>query len=160
MSAVREARVPAVVKSIVVRLRPEQAFELFTAGLSRWWPLKTHSCAGVDALRVDIEPRVGGQVLEEARNGTQAAWGTVLAWDPPRHFAMTWHPGAGPAEATRLEVSFAAEGNSSCRVEVVHSGWEARGPRAEELRENYDKGWVSVLAAYSSVIGRATGEST
>jgi len=104
MSAVREARVPAVVKSIVVRLRPEQAFELFTAGLSRWWPLKTHSCAGVDALRVDIEPRVGGQVLEQARNGTQAPWGTVLAWDPPRHFAMTWHPAAGPAEATRLEV--------------------------------------------------------
>ena len=39
MSAVREASVPAVVKSIVVRQTPEQAFELFTAGLSQWWPL-------------------------------------------------------------------------------------------------------------------------
>ncbi len=134
MSAVREASVPPVVKSIVVRLTPEQAFELFTAGLSRWWPLKTHSCAGVDALRVDIEPRVGGQVLEQARNGSQAAWGTVLVWDPPRRFAMTWHPAGDPAEATRLEVSFAAEGPTSCPSKWFTPVGKRgdRGPRKSE----------------------------
>lgn len=143
-------RIAPVRKQVTVRLAQRDAFELFTVGLSRWWPLATHSCAQSNALRVVIEPRAGGAVLEHARDGTTAPWGTVLVWDPPRQFAMTWHPASDPRQATRVDVEFLDAGQGLCRVELVHSGWEARGMEAGPVRDRYDGGWVVVLAAYEA----------
>jgi hypothetical protein len=138
-----------VVKRVRIRLAPAAAFDLFTRELARWWPLATHSCHGAEAVDVLVEPRVGGAVTEVARDGRRAAWGRVIAWDPPRHFAMTWHPGAPPEQATRLEVSFhpAADG---AELELVHAGWEARGEAAAQWRGRYDGGWVAVLEHFSA----------
>ncbi len=36
----------------------------------------------------------------------------------------------------------AAEGTE---VQVVHSGWEARGEEAREIRDRYQQGWGRVL---------------
>jgi uncharacterized protein YndB with AHSA1/START domain len=145
-----EAAVPApVVKRLVVGLEPQAAFRLFTEELTRWWPLATYSCAGDDAVRVAIEPCVGGGVVEHARDGSTAPWGNVLAWEPPHRFAMSWHPQSDPAQATRVEVAFTAEGADACRIELVHSGWEARGSEAQFWRDRYDGGWVVVLKRYA-----------
>jgi DNA-binding transcriptional ArsR family regulator len=57
-------------RSIMVRCSVEQAFRVFTQGLSSWWPLDSHSRAvdeklpGVTPVGVEMEPRVDGQVLE------------------------------------------------------------------------------------------------
>jgi hypothetical protein len=55
-----------VVKTIDVRRSAADAFRLFTAEMTGWWPLKTHSRArdadGEVTERVDVEPRVGGRV--------------------------------------------------------------------------------------------------
>jgi uncharacterized protein YndB with AHSA1/START domain len=139
---------PPVVKRIVVRMDPDGAFDLFTREMSRWWPLRTHSCAGDDAASVQVEPYVGGQIIETARDGSRAPWGTVLAWEPPHRFAMTWHPLSDPAQATRVEVCFVADAGGGCQIELVHSGWEARGADADAWRTRYDSGWVAVLDAY------------
>ena len=139
-----------VVKSTVVALDPAAAFELFTAGLTRWWPLATHSCAGAAAREVTIEPRVGGRVIEYANDGSVAPWGTVLAWEPPHRFAMTWHPQTDPAQATRLEVRFSSVDEGRCQVELSHDGWQARGDAAATVRERYDGGWVAVLQRYAA----------
>jgi uncharacterized protein YndB with AHSA1/START domain len=142
---------PPVVKRIVVRMDPEGAFDLFTREMSRWWPLRTHSCAGDDAVTVQIEPHVGGQIIETARDGSRAPWGTVLAWEPPHRFAATWHPMSDPTQATRVDVSFSADSGGGCQVELVHSGWEARGVDADAWRARYDGGWVAVLDCYLQV---------
>jgi len=142
------AALAPVVKRITVRLDPAGAFDLFTREMSRWWPLRTHSCAADSAVSVQVEPRVGGQVMEVARDGSRAPWGTVLAWEPPRRFAMTWHPMSDPAQATRIEVSFTAHSGGGCEVELVHSGWEARGVDADAWRTRYEGGWVAVLDCY------------
>lgn len=139
---------PPVVKRIVVRMDPDGAFDLFTREMSLWWPLRTHSCAGDDSVRVQVEPHVGGQIIETAKDGSRAPWGTVLAWEPPRRFAMTWHPMSDPAQATRVEVSFMPDSEGGCRVELVHSGWEARGVDADAWRTRYEGGWVAVLECY------------
>jgi uncharacterized protein YndB with AHSA1/START domain len=139
---------PPVVKRIAVRLAPDGAFDLFTREISRWWPLRTHSCAADDAVSVQIEPRVGGRIIEYARDGSTAPWGTVLAWEPPRRFAMTWHPMSDPAQATRVEVSFTSDAAGGCQVELVHSGWEARGVDADTWRTRYEGGWEGVLDCY------------
>jgi Activator of Hsp90 ATPase homolog 1-like protein len=151
MNDLTDAGVEAPVrKQLTVRLAQQEAFELFTAGLSRWWPLATHSCSQANALRVVIEPRAGGSVLEYARDGSTATWGTVLVWDPPRRFAMSWRPGSVPEQATRVDVSFSDAGQGMCRVELVHSGWEARGAEADTVRSRYDGGWNVVFAAYEA----------
>jgi hypothetical protein len=138
-----------VCKSVIVRLLPREAFALFTEELSKWWPLATHSCAGARARGVVIEPRVGGAVTEHAVDGAQAPWGTVLAWEPPEHFAMSWHPARPEDEATRVDVRFAAAGEGLCRVDLTHSGWERRADAAAS-RQRYEGGWETVLAAYAA----------
>ena len=143
------ASVAPVCKSVTVRLRPLEAFALFTDELSKWWPLATHSCNGRRARRVVVEPRAGGAVTEHAEDGGTAPWGRVLAWDPPAHFAMSWHPGSPESDATRVDVRFSDAGDGLCRVDLVHSGWEARadGPAA---RNRYEGGWETVLASYAA----------
>jgi hypothetical protein len=143
------AAIAPVCRSVTVRLRPLEAFALFTEELSRWWPLATHSCTGVKARRVVIEPRVGGAVTEHAADGATAPWGRVLSWEPPAHFAMSWHPATPEREATRVDVRFCDAGDGLCRVDLVHSGWEARVDRPA-ARERYDRGWVTVLASYAA----------
>lgn len=149
-----------VVKSLVVHLDPIAAFELFTAGLARWWPLATYSCAGATARDVSIEPRVGGWVIEHANDGSTTPWGTVLAWEPPHRFAMTWHPQSDPAQATRLEVRFSVACEGGCRVELVHDGWQTLGDAASAAHERYDAGWVAVLQRYTAAAEPAHQEAS
>ena len=136
-----------VVHCLSVPLAPEQAFDLFVRQIARWWPFASHSCGGDDAVDVQFEPRVGGAVTELTRSGARHPWGTLTAWEPPAHFAMTWHPAQPAGRATRLSVRFEAD-PGGCRVELVHGGWEARGADAAEVRDGYQEGWALVLARY------------
>ena len=62
--------------------------------------------------------------------------------------AATAHVGHDPAEATELEVQFAADGDGT-RVELDHRGWEILAERAKETRNSYDSGWGEVLGHYT-----------
>lgn len=135
---------PAVRHRIEVPQTPAQAFELFTAGIARWWPMVSHSCSAERDARVVFEPHPGGRVIEITRDGRQHVWGTLTAWQPPAQFAMTWHPGRPESEATRLEVRFQAI-DGGCAIELTHDGWSQRGDAAE-AREGYARGWPQVLA--------------
>ena len=52
-------------KHVHVRLEPDEAFRLFTAGMGTWWPLDTHSRAEDDQVVKDVvvEEHVGGTHL-------------------------------------------------------------------------------------------------
>jgi len=139
---------PPVEHRIVMPLAPAAAFELFTKGMSRWWPFKGHCCAE-DALDVEFEPRVGGAVTEIGAAGARHPWGTLTQWQPPAAFAMTWHPAQPQRQATRLQVRF-IEVPEGCEVHLIHDGWSARGEQAHESRDAYDGGWVGVLRAYGN----------
>jgi hypothetical protein len=138
----------AVRKTIVVEAPVALAFQVFTEEMSTWWPLATHSVFDEHATRVTVEPRVGGRVYETSDAGEESEWGRVTAWDPPTVFAMTWHPGADPAEYTDLEVRFTVEGNGT-RVDLVHTGWERRGAAAADMAKGYTGGWDVVLGFYT-----------
>jgi len=142
-------------KRVRVKLAPAAAFDLFTRDLSRWWPLASHSCAGAGALGVSFAEAVGGDVVEEARDGRRHVWGTLLAWEPPHRFAMTWHPGTDPAQATRLELTFAAAEDGGTIVQLCHEGWALR-PDGAPVRHRYDQGWDTVLAPYAAWAGGVT----
>lgn len=131
-------------KTVTVPRTPAEAFEIFTARFSTWWPLGTYSIHQKEAATCAIEPRVGGEIYEVSKSGARCAWGSVLAWEPPHRVVLHWHPGRDPATAQEVELRFVAV-TSGTRVELEHRGWAKLGAAAAETRESYDGGWETVL---------------
>ena len=135
-----------LVKTVVVPTTPEQAFEVFTAEMAAWWPLRTHSVGQEKATDVRLEGAVGGRIVEYDADGPIGYWGTVSDWDPPKTVSFTWHPGTDPKQAGHVTVTFRPVGDGT-EVELTHTGWERR-PDGAEARADYDSGWTYVLDFY------------
>jgi uncharacterized protein YndB with AHSA1/START domain len=135
-------------KSVTVARPAAEAFEIFTAGISRWWPLGTYSIGQSRAVRCAVEPFVGGELYEVRDDGERCPWGRVVAWDPPARVVFTWHPGRDPQTAQEIEVRFVPEGGKTV-VKLEHRGWERLGEQAEQSRKGYDEGWDTVLGLYA-----------
>ena len=135
-----------LVKKVVVPVGAERAFEVFTAEMSAWWPLPSHSVGEDQAREVRLEGAVGGRIVEYGDDGEIATWGTVSDWDPPKSVSFTWHPGSDPQQAGQVTVTFTPVGDDT-EVELVHSGWERR-PDGVRARTGYDTGWDYVLGRY------------
>lgn len=131
-------------KSVVVRRSPREAFTIFTERLGSWWPYQRFSLHQSDTMSCAMEPRVGGEIFETARDGSRAAWGTVIEWEPPNRFVMTWHPGHAPDTAQEVELRFIPVSEGT-RVELEHRGWAKLGKEAQSSRDNYQEGWVVVF---------------
>lgn len=144
-------------KSVTVARRPAEAFQVFTAGIARWWPLPRYSVSLERARSCGIEPFVGGELFEVRDDGRRCAWGRVLVWDPPRRLAVTWHPGREADTAQEVEVRFVAEGDAATRVELEHRGWAKLGARAAEARERYTDGWDAVLGRFAGACAGREG---
>jgi len=129
----------AIRKTVLVDFTPEEAFELFTARIASWWPVRTHSYGGDDVKNVVLEAGVGGRLYEVTADGEQD-WGSVLAWEPPSRLLLDWQ--IGEARGTEVEVTFAPEGPGS-RVVLEHRGFAADLPRGR-----YDDGWDTVLGTF------------
>ena len=138
----------AVRKSVLVDADPETAFRVFTDQIQSWWPLEKHGIFGEDAEALAFEDE---KIVERAKDGREAVWGNVLAWEPPTRLRMTWRPGFEPETPdTEIEVLFTAEGDGT-RVELIHSGWDKLADGAQ-TRASYDGGWDGVLDAYRQAI--------
>jgi len=142
-------RVEPVRKSVDVSWSPQVAFERFTDGIATWWPLRTHSVGAERAETVVFEARVGGSIYEVIAGGERSLWGTVTECEAPRRVAFTWHPGREPDSSQIVEVNFDERDDGGTTVVLVHSGWETLGEQAQEMRDEYDKGWEPVLARFS-----------
>jgi len=135
-------------KSVTVPADPQRAFELFTAHIQEWWPLRTHSVGTEHAVGIAFGQGAGAAIIETLADGTTSVWGTITEWGPPHRVAFTWHPGSAEAEATRVEVTFTQNGPGSTVVRLVHSGWERR-PDGATAREGYDSGWEPVIRCFA-----------
>lgn len=135
-------------KSLNVPLQPIEAFDLFTKGINRWWPMDSHSLSAgeddADRARVHVEPRVGGQVIETRADGSTAPWARVTEWRPGAHLQLHWHVGRAEDEATVLDVRFAAH-DGGTRVDLTHGGFDVLGPQAKTVCAGYTSGWDHVL---------------
>jgi uncharacterized protein YndB with AHSA1/START domain len=145
--------IEAVRKSVTVPASPLRAFELFTAHIQDWWPLRTYSVGAEHAVGVACGQGVGAEIVETMSDGTTSVWGTITQWEPPHRVAFTWHAGTPAAEATFVEVTFSADGPGSTVVRLVHSGWERR-PDGAAVREGYDSGWEPVIGRFAAAAAR------
>lgn len=139
-----EQRIEPVRSEVEVALSQQQAFEFFTAHLSRWWPLETYSVAGARTETAVFELAQGGEIFELAENSEKHLWGTVKEFEPPRRVVFSWHPGRDADTAQEVEVTF-EETATGTRVMLEHRGWEALGDAASKTRDQYVPGWAHVL---------------
>ncbi|WP_062985693.1 SRPBCC family protein [Nocardia anaemiae] len=147
----KEVRVELVVDAPI-----EKAYDVFTNGIDSWWPRAHHIGKGELAQEV-IEPREGGRCFGREADGTECPWGTVLVWDPPRHFAFSWEISLAwqhetdPDRASRVDVTFAAVTADRTAVTLVHSGFEKHGAGWESMRDSVQSegGWPDLVNTYA-----------
>jgi hypothetical protein len=141
-----QLKLPPVVKSIVVARSAEDAFDIYTRDIGKWWPTGTHSLGQAQVVDVQIEPRVGGRIFERWKDGTEKLWGTVIVWEKAQRLAHSWHVSTDPDHASEVEVRFAALSPHRTRVTLEHRHWERMsGEQAQATRDGYDNGWNGVF---------------
>ncbi len=141
-------------KTIRVGANPARAFQVFTAGMARWWRPE-HNIADTPFVDVVVEPRTGGRWFERDKDRAECTWGKVLLWQPPERIILAWQLNADwqydPNFVTELEVRFIAESDGTTRVELEHRDLGKYGEKAAEIRATLDspEGWNGALAFYA-----------
>lgn len=144
---------PPIHREVLVAAAPATAFDVFTAGIDRWWPVAELSVFGAGATVAFVD----GRILERSAEGETAVWGTVTRWDPPEAVAFTWHPGKDPERASHVDVSFTVADEGTLVV-LEHSGWEVFAEPAV-ARDEYGQGWPGVLGHYRDAVEGSHGET-
>jgi uncharacterized protein YndB with AHSA1/START domain len=147
-----QIRPAPVRKSVFVNAPQSHAFDVFTAGMGRWWP-KSHKLSEAELDAQIIEPKEGGRWYQRNADGSECEIGSVAVWEPPVRVLLIWQLNAqwtfDADLATEVEVRFAPEG-SGTRVELEHRNLERLGDSAEGFREAIDApgGWSGLLELY------------
>ncbi len=156
----RTITIAPVRKTIRVSASPARAFEIFTAGMSRWWP-PTHTILKVAPKDYILEPRVGGRWYQVGIDGSECETGKVLVWEPPGRLVLAWQITPewtfDPDLITEVELRFVAEGDGSTRVELEHRNLERVGENAETIRAAVDApgGWTAILESYKGLVAQS-----
>ncbi|HEU4986236.1 MAG TPA: SRPBCC family protein [Rhizobiaceae bacterium] len=152
---------PAPVRrSVTVNVPQDKAFEVFTSGLSRWWP-STHSIGSSPLNMATMEPRVGGRWYETGEDGNECEWGEVLAWEPPSRVLLAWRINTAwkfdPSIHTEVEIRFVPLAQGGTRVELEHRLLENLGEQAQLARESFDSegGWPGLLSMFAAAAEEA-----
>jgi uncharacterized protein YndB with AHSA1/START domain len=155
-TSVTNLHVEPVRKTIRVDATPERAFDVFTAGMGRWWlPSHSTSRTGSPIAAVVMEPRAGGRWFERGADGTECDWGRVLVWSPPTRLVLAWQLSAtwefDPQLQTEVELRFEACGDGRTEVSLEHRGLERYGEASATVRAAVDSpnGWGGLLESYA-----------
>ena len=154
MTVIDATDVP-VRKSITVSASADRAFKVFTDGFDSWWPRSHHIGKGVLEKAV-IETRLGGRCYGREADGTECPWGTVLVWEPPHRFVISWQIthewGYEPdlAKSSEVEVRFTPQPDGGTRVDLEHRNFNRMGPGGATMRVGVDSpgGWGTLLDAF------------
>ena len=143
---------PAPVRhNLHVKAGIAKAFDVFTAGINRWWA-KSHKIGVADLKEVVIEPRAGGRWYEVDTDGSTCEWGKVLAWEPPHRLVLGWQITPDfkydPNLLTEVEITFTEEAGGT-RVQLEHRDLEKFGERADAMRGAVNSGWPQLLGLFA-----------
>jgi uncharacterized protein YndB with AHSA1/START domain len=148
-------------KEIVVEAPVEKAFRVFTAGFDSWWP-RSHHIASAPMKEAILEEKLGGRWYEKVEDGTECDWGKVIAWEPPKRFALTWQLTADykydPDFVTEVEVTFTPQGAKRTLVVLEHKNLDRYGDKLEEVRSqisNDEGGWGWLIKLFATEAEKA-----
>jgi len=139
-------------KSIRVEAPLERAFDVFTGGLTRWWP-HSHGVGKQPIAKVLLEPKLGGRWLEICEDGTETTAAIIITWDRPHRLVLLWQVNAQwkPDVEMRSEVDvhFSSDGPNATIVELIHHKFETMGAEAgASLRKDVDGGWPGLMQRF------------
>jgi uncharacterized protein YndB with AHSA1/START domain len=141
--------------SVRVRVPQEDAFDVFTREIDRWWRQgPKFRIAGRRRGTLVFECALGGRLFEtfELSSGSRTIEvGRVTLWDPPRRLELEWRGvNFKPHEKTTVAVTFEPAGDGTL-VTVRHSGWSA-------LPDDHPARHGLVGPAFSRMIGLWWGD--
>jgi Activator of Hsp90 ATPase homolog 1-like protein len=144
--------IAAVRKSVRVKASIAHAFDVFTSGLTRWWP-HDHGVGKKPIQKVLMEPRLGGRWLEISQDGTETTVATIILWEPPHRMVMVWQINAqwqpDHTMKSEVDVRFTADGADATLVELVHHKFETMGAEAgASMRRDVDGGWPGLIERF------------
>jgi uncharacterized protein YndB with AHSA1/START domain len=152
-------------RQIVVEAPIERAFAVFTERFGDFKP-REHNLLSAPIAETVFEPRVGGNIIDRATDGSECRWARILAYDPPSRVVFSWDIGpqwqveTNPDLTSEVEVRFVAESSLRTRVELEHRhidrhgvGWEAVGDGVRS-----DEGWSLYLRAYAALMTEGSGQ--
>jgi hypothetical protein len=129
---------------IEVPCSQQQAFKVF-ADIGSWWPLDKRSTSmhhNTTPKSLQVDQRVGGEIIEITEEGAEYLWGTIRTYDQYELFVMDFHMGMpAPDPASQVEVRFTALDKNCTKVTLTQSNWEAFGDMAEMMRGGYGGSW-------------------
>jgi uncharacterized protein YndB with AHSA1/START domain len=142
---------PVVRQSIEVPAGPGAAFELYTAGINRWWRRDSWYWNDRGRARgLRIEPFVGGRFVEVYDEATGEGFeiGRVTVWEPGRRVAYTWRQADWPpGEEMEIEVTFVPAADGAL-VTITVRGWE-RLTGGAEIGRGYGEGAKELLGWFA-----------
>jgi uncharacterized protein YndB with AHSA1/START domain len=148
-----------VCKEIIVEAPIERAFSVFTDRFGDFKPHE-HNLLGAPITQTTFEPRVGGHIYDRAEDGSECRWARIRAYEPPTRVVFSWDISPSwqlepdPANASEVEVRFAAEGPDRTRVELEHRYIDRHGPGWEAVYDGVDSdgGWPLYLTRYAVLL--------
>jgi uncharacterized protein YndB with AHSA1/START domain len=147
--------IESIRREVVVSASQQTAFEVFTAGMTSWWPAE-HHIGSAPIEEVVIEPEAGGRWYTRHIDGSESYTGVVTAWDPPERLVVTWQIGADwkyhADLVTTVELRFIAEAPDRTRVALEHRDLERFGEQAEHMRQVFSApdAWDSTLERFAA----------
>jgi len=118
------------------------------------------SLLGAPIAETVFEPRVGGNIVDRAADGSECRWARILAFDPPDRVVFSWDISprwtieTDQAQTSEVEVRFYAESPTRTRVELEHRHIDRHGPGWEAVTDGVDgpEGWPLYLDRYAALL--------
>ena len=117
-------------KQIVVDASIDRAFAVFTEQFGDFKPPE-HNLLKAPIAETVFEPRVGGNIVDRAIDGSECRWARILAYEPPSRVVFSWDISprwqivTDPELASEVEVQFFTE---STRTHPCRTGAPAHRP--------------------------------
>jgi uncharacterized protein YndB with AHSA1/START domain len=148
-------------KQVVVDAPIERAFAVFTERFGDFKPAE-HNLLGAPIVETVFEPRVGGNIVDRAVDGSECRWARILAFEPPDRVVFSWDISpqwrveTDPELTSEVEVRFVAEGPLRTRVELEHRRIDRHGPGWEAVIAGVDgdEGWPLYLVRYAALFSQ------
>lgn len=131
---------------VEVRTTVDRAFHVFTAEIGTWWDADKHILDAPLAEMV-FEPFVGGRIIDRGVDGTECAWGRILAYEPPHRVVFSWDINTrwqvetDPARTSEVEIVFEEVASDRTRVVLTHRHLDRHGEGWEGMRDAVGSGW-------------------
>jgi uncharacterized protein YndB with AHSA1/START domain len=145
-------------RQIAVDAPIDRAFAVFTERFGDFKPPE-HNLLAAPIAETVFEPRVGGNIIDRAADGSECRWARILAYDPPDRVVFSWDIGpqwrveTDPALTSEVEVRFIAETPDRTRLELEHRHIDRHGPGWESVSDGVadDAGWPLYLDRYAAL---------